>query len=382
MERKSNILNGTININQEYIIGKVIKNGNVDNKQQYIQVLNKENMNIFENGYKAYIFENDSYPKSIDNYCYNVKDIDSLCNFDVIEIINNKNIRVLYRDDSEDNYILVTNQCNSNCIMCPDADSVRNTKDIPNINVIIDHIRAIPNDTGHITITGGEPGLLRDNLIQIIRECKINLPDTDFLLLSNGRVFSNTEFVNKFKAVAPKNIRVGIPLYADKSELHDNITRAPNSFVQAVCGIKKLLNRGIDVEIRIVVQKLNYNILDKIAKFICEEIPNVTMVNIMSLEMCGNAIINKDIIWVDYEDTKEYVYKACVELIRNGITVNLYNFPLCALDERVYAFALKSISDYKVRYRDECNSCTLVKECGGLFNSTINLKEAIVKPIK
>ncbi|MBR2247941.1 MAG: His-Xaa-Ser system radical SAM maturase HxsC [Clostridia bacterium] len=382
MEKRMNILTGTIKIREEYIIGKVIKNDNAENKKDYIQVLSKDNMDKPEIGYKAYVLECDSCNSNLDNYCLGVKDIDSLSNYDVIEIIKDLNIRVLYRDDSNDNYILVTNQCNSNCIMCPDADSVRNTKDIPSINVILDHIRAIPNDTSHITITGGEPGLLKDDLIKIFAECKKYLPNTEFLLLSNGRIFSNTEFVDKFKSVVPKYTRVGIPLYADEPELHDSITRADNSFKQAVCGIKKLLNRGIDVEIRIVVQKLNYKILDKIARFICNEIPTITMVNIMSLEMCGNAIINKNQIWVDYEDIKEPVYKACLELIKHGIIVNLYNFPLCALDERVYAFAVKSISDYKVRYREECSGCTLKKECGGLFNSTINLKEARIKPVK
>ena len=39
MENKPNVLAGTINIHYDYIVGKVIKNGNVSNKKQYIQVL-------------------------------------------------------------------------------------------------------------------------------------------------------------------------------------------------------------------------------------------------------------------------------------------------------------------------------------------------------
>ena len=377
-----NLLKGTIKINIKYIIGRIIKNQNVPEKTKYIQVLDNDNIDQFEKGYKAYIFTSEnSLIQNLNNYCI-ISDVNSLCNYDVVEIVKDKYIRSLYRDESDDNFILVTNQCNSNCIMCPDADSNRNTKDVPDIQVLIDHIRAIPNDAQHLTITGGEPGLLKDNLIRIIGECKLNLPNTEFLLLSNGRVFSNTEFVNKFCAVAPTNIRVGIPIYADTAELHDEITRVKESFIQAACGIRKLLNRKIDVEIRIVVQKKNYKILDKIAKFISEEFPDITMVNIMSLEMCGNAMVNKKDVWVDYDKTKEFVYKACYELVKHGIFVNLYNFPLCALDERVYAFAVKSISDYKVRYREECNLCVLKNECGGLFNTTIGLKEAKIKPIK
>ena len=133
MKNRPLILKGNINIKNtdEYIIGKIIKNKNIENKETYIQVLNSENIDLYEKGYKGYIFETE--PKKIDlnliNYCYNVKDFQTLKDYDVVEIINNKSIRVLYRDDSEDNAIVVTNQCNSNCIMCPDPDIIRNTKE-------------------------------------------------------------------------------------------------------------------------------------------------------------------------------------------------------------------------------------------------------------
>ena len=79
-------------------------------------------------------------------------------------MIGNGIIRILYRDDSNDNAIVVTNQCNSNCIMCPDSDIVRNTRENPDIKKLIEQVKYIPNDTKHITITGGEPGLLKENL--------------------------------------------------------------------------------------------------------------------------------------------------------------------------------------------------------------------------
>ena len=62
--------------------------------------------------------------------------------------------------------------------------------------------------------------------------------------------------------------------------------------------------------------------------------------------------------------------------------VNLYNFPLCSLDRRLYSIARKSITDYKIRYKEECDECLAKEECGGFFNSTINMKDIKVKPIK
>ena len=388
MNHRPFILKGKICINnkEQYIIGKIIKNKNVDTeeKDKFIQVLNEENIKLFEEGYKGYIFENE--PKLINlkniNYCTNVNYFETLIDYDVVEIVDNKWIRVLYRDDSEDNAIVVTNQCTSNCIMCADADAARETRDTPYIEKILEHVRCIPDDTNHITITGGEPGLLKENLIRLLEECKNDLPDTDFLLLSNGRVFSNTEYTSKIKGAAPRYFRTAIPIYADNEKLHDEITQADGSFKQAMTGIKKLIENNIDIEIRIVVLKKNYKELEKIARFIVKEIPKVKMVNIMALEMTGNAYKNRDEVWVNFEEVKDELYKACITLLRSGIMTNLYNFPLCNIDERLYSIAHRSITDYKIRYMEECENCLVKETCGGFFNSTINVKDIKVKPIK
>lgn len=388
MNHRPFILKGNIYIHNkdEYIIAKVIKNKNVneEEKSEYIQVLDNNSLELFEGGYKGYIFE--SEPKSMDvknsNYCYNIKYFETLIDYDVVEIINNRWIRVLYRDDSEDNAIVVTNQCNSNCIMCPDAEAIRNTSDIPYIEKILEQVRCIPNDTNHITITGGEPGLLKENLIKVLAECKRYLPDTDFLLLSNGRIFSNTEYARNIKENAPQYFRIAVPLYADNEKLHDEITQTRGSFKQTLLGIKKLIENNIDIEIRIVVLKKNYKKLKDIAKYIVKEIPEVKMVNIMALEMTGNAFKNKKKVWINFEKIKDRLYEACITLLRAGIITNLYNFPLCNLDKRLYSIAHKSITDYKVRYMQKCEECLVKDECGGFFNSTINIKDIKVKPIK
>ncbi len=386
MNNRPLILKGNIVIKNvdEYIIGKIIKNKNVVNKEEYIQILDDENINLFEEGYKGYIFSNK--PKNINlekiNYCSNVKYYQTLLDYDVVEIVNNRMIRVLYRDDSEDNAIVVTNQCNSNCIMCPDSDIVRNTKNNPAIKKLLEQVKCIPDDTKHITITGGEPGLLRENLLKLLEGCKKYLPNTEFLLLTNGRIFSNTNFTNRVKKSMPDNIRIAIPIYADNEKLHDEITCAKESFKQTIKGIKKLIEKNIDIEIRIVVLKKNYKYLEQIANFIVKEIPQVKIVNIMALEMTGNAYKNRKQVWVNFEKIKEYLYKSCITIIKAGIITNLYNFPLCNLDERLYSIAHKSITDYKIRYKKQCDECLAKESCGGFFNSTINMKDIEVKPIK
>ena len=379
---KGNII---IKNNDNYIIGKIIKNENIeDDPSEYIQVLDDKNIEKYQKGCKGYIFE--SYPQDIDltdiDYGYNIKKFETLINYDVIEMLGNGIIRILYRDDSNDNAIVVTNQCNSNCIMCPDSDIVRNSKENPNIKKILEHIECIPNDTEHITITGGEVGILKEDFIKILEKCRNYLPDTEFLVLTNGRVFAVENYTEKIEKAIPNNIRFAIPIYASKAKLHDEITRVPGSFIQAVAGIQNLIGKNIDIEIRIVVLKRNYKELENIAEFIVKNIPQVKMVNIMALEMTGNAFKNKEQVWVNFSDISNYLYRACMKLIENGIITNLYNFPLCCIDKRLYSISRKSITDYKVRYKEECEGCTAQDWCGGFFNSTINIKDITIKPIK
>ena len=57
------------------------------------------------------------------------------------------------------------------------------------------------------------------------------------------------------------------------------------------------------------------------------------MVNIMALEMTGNAYKNREQVWINFDEVKEYLYRACITLIESGMITNLYIFPLCNLDE-------------------------------------------------
>ena len=98
MSNRPLILRGNINIKNMdgYIIGKIIKNKNIVDKEEYIQLLDDKNINLFEEGYKGYIFEHE--PQKINlkeiNYCSNIKDYQTLLDYEVIEIINKKVITV------------------------------------------------------------------------------------------------------------------------------------------------------------------------------------------------------------------------------------------------------------------------------------------------
>ena len=48
------------------------------------------------------------------------------------------------------------------------------------------------------------------------------------------------------------------------------------------------------------------------------------------------------------------------------------NYPLCLIDSSLRKDAIKSISDWKNYYPDECQDCTKKELCGGYFSSAYN----------
>ena len=302
-------------------------------------------------------------------------------NYDVFQINGIGQAYKYYDNEIGDNAFMVTEQCNSNCIMCPATDNMRRKKNTVNVDEILEIIRHMPSDARHITITGGEPFLVGNRIFEIFLAFKEKCYSTSFLLLTNGRALSYEPFIRKFHETAPSKIIIGIPLHGYDAASHDAITRSLGGFEQTIRGIRNLINFGHRVEIRMVVSKLNYQNITRICELIVDQFPDVYRVKVMGLEMLGNAAVNQKDVWISYNEAFDASKEGIDLLIRNSIQVGLYNFPLCAVDTDYHSIAAKSITGYKVRYADECEKCFIKDACGGIFAGTIRLAKYDVKPV-
>ncbi len=276
--------------------------------------------------------------------------------------------------------IFTTNNCNSNCIMCPDSDNVRKKTSTISEQNLITQINSIPQDANFVCITGGEPTLLKHELLIFLGICRERLKKTDFLLLSNGRSFADYSYAQQFSEAIPNYLVVGIPIYSDNQNEHDEITRSQGSFFQTVQGIKNLIELGVSVEIRIVILKSNYKKLKELSEYIIKSFAPVLRVNFMGLELMGNAMLNKNDVWVEYKDTMCYLKEATRNLIANGVNCQLYNYPLCYVDKMLWGTYKKSITREKVRFKSECQFCKIKSLCGGFFSSTLAATNPEVRP--
>ncbi|RGF91943.1 His-Xaa-Ser system radical SAM maturase HxsC [Firmicutes bacterium AM55-24TS] len=360
--------------NDDYYVFKLAVN-----QEKHIEYMNKGFNHIYnDNGvYKLYTYDGYIILDQESKKLFEIYACD-----DVLSIDSRGIVYELYRATSNDNAIVCTLQCNSNCVMCPCSEKSRRESEICSLEELQELIRYIPKTAPFLTITGGEPTLLKDNFFGLLKTLQYDFDETRFLLLTNGRAFSDYSFTQRFVECLPNNIRVGIPIYGYNETTHDIITQSAGSFKQAVIGIHNLLHYNIETEIRIVLTKQNIDNIEKIAKYVIKYFRDVACVNFMGLELMGNAAKNREKVWLPFEDAFNKSKKAIRLLIAHGVNTQLYNFPLCAVESAYWEICAKSISDYKVDFGDECQKCDLKEICGGVFDSTKRVIHFKGKPIK
>ena len=300
--------------------------------------------------------------------------------YDIITIDDRGILDHIFEISNEDATVFITGKCNSNCIMCPTSDKERQ-KDGFSDDQLEKMIDMLPTDTPHIVITGGEPTLRTELFFRTMGQVADRFPDTEVLLLSNGRSFASLKMVERLLSHCPQNLTIAVPIHGADSQLHDAITRAPGSFVQTCLGLSHLLKRKVNVEIRIVVSKLNVKHLTEIADLIANRFSTAAIVNFIGLETRGNCAKNYQDVYIDCKGSFPYVRQAVNVLIRHGINTSLYNYPLCAVDEGYRSLCRKSISPWKVRFPASCDACSARPYCGGFFDTTLNLTHPSVFPI-
>jgi His-Xaa-Ser system radical SAM maturase HxsC len=271
---------------------------------------------------------------------------------------------------SNDNTLFVTSRCDNRCLMC--CQPPKEDNDIEYFyKKNMELINTAPKELGDIGITGGEPTLLNERFFELLQYINIVLPDTYIHVLSNGRRFADLLYCSGFYKINHKNLLVGIPLHSDFSGDHDITTQVKNSFNETMIGLYNLGRLNIPIELRIVINKLNFKRLPKMSGFIYKNLPFVRCVSFMGMETTGWAIENKEKVWVDPLEYKTDLEEAVLYLSATGIKASVFNIPHCLLPASLFSYATKSISDWKVKYLEECKECMYKIDCCGLFNTSL-----------
>lgn len=295
--------------------------------------------------------------------------LDHLEDGDVVALNPGGYIRTLYRIRSKHNALFATDRCNSFCLMC--SQPPRPVDDKGRIHEHLQLIELMDPSTAELGITGGEPTLLKDDLLRIVELCKERLPGTALHILSNGRLFYYGSFARKLGAIEHPDLMIGIPLYSDIDSEHDFVVQAPGAFDETMVGLQNLARFGVPVEIRVVIHRLTYERLRDLAELIYQNLSFASHVALMGLELMGFAVAHRKDLWIDPFDYQQELRAATLFLAARGMHVSIYNHQLCVVPRDLWRFCRQSISDWKNDYLSECTACLVRENCGGFFSSSL-----------
>jgi His-Xaa-Ser system radical SAM maturase HxsC len=296
-------------------------------------------------------------------------DTNHLADGDVVLITRTGYIRTLYRTGSRHNVVFATDACNSYCLMCSQPP-----RPVDPRALLGQHLRLlslIPDVPSELGITGGEPTLLKEGLIEIVAACKAKFPTTPLHMLSNGRLFYYGAFARRLAEVGHPDIMVGVPVYSDTDAEHDHVVQARGAFDQTLVGLQNLGRQGVAVEIRVVIHRLTADRLLDIATFVYRNLTFAAHVTFMGLEPMGFAVANLDELWIDPWEYREELERAVLFLSVRGMEVSVYNHQLCTVSPAIHSFCRQSISDWKTEYLPVCAPCTARASCAGFFASSV-----------
>lgn len=147
-------------------------------------------------------------------------------------------------------HIEIANACNERCAHCYIPHKYKtNVMDSELFYKIVEEGRKM--NIIHVTLSGGEP-LLHNDIIAFLRRCREL--DLSVNVLSNLTLLSDA-IIDEMKKNPLLSVQTSV--YAMDSAVHDNITKLQGSLEKTICGLKKLMEAKIPVQISCPVMKQN-----------------------------------------------------------------------------------------------------------------------------
>jgi len=268
----------------------------------------------------------------------------------------------LIRAGSRHNTFLVTERCDQLCVMCSQPPKKTHHDNF----LHYERAALLAPQDAVLGFSGGEPTLYKRELFELLARVHAARPDLRFHVLTNAQHFSNGD-IPFLSSAAGRTVQWGVPLYAPDAELHDRIVGKDGAFGALLDGLAILCRAAANVELRTVLTTMNAASLPCLAHFISRLVPFAAPWAIMQLERIGYASNRWNELFFDSSADFEPVANAINIARLSEIPTLLYNFPLCTVPPAYRVFAPATISDWKNKFLEVCEGCSLRSSCGGFF---------------
>ncbi len=176
-----------------------------------------------------------------------------------------------------------------------------------------------------VVITGGEPTIRKDfkEILRFARQLGFEI-----LIQSNGRGFSNPDLAEE--AARLGGISYCIALHGPNAEVHDAVTTRPGSFAETVQGITNLVRLEQCVTSKVVLSRLNYEVLPQTVERLIEL--GSCHVSIAFPHAQGRARKLWDQVVPRYRDVVPFLHQALDRLRAAGRGADAETFLFCHME--------------------------------------------------
>jgi radical SAM domain protein len=198
-----------------------------------------------------------------------------------------------------------------------------------------------------VLVSGGEPTLYKDlpEIFNYIHESGLKIG-----ILSNSLRFADEIFCRSFIDSVGCDFELTTAFHSHLAEEHDRITGIKGSFEKSLKGVYNLINAGVNVTIKHVINGISYKKLPEFVEWIYYAFPDSVSWVVCNMDLCGEALNNNALTAVSFDESKAYLEDA-LEIVMNfhrnerHRNVSVFNTPLCCIDPYYWSFLRKYESE-------------------------------------
>ena len=218
-----------------------------------------------------------------------------------------------------------------------------------------------------VSLTGGEPTIHPD-FFRLLAYFRKRLPGVNITLLSNGRRFADKDFTRRFMKMAAPPFTVAVPVHGSSVRMHDRVAGVRGSFRETIGGLENLLAGTVQVEIRLVLHRLNIKEFTSVLSFLRKQFPLLYKyrITVIHYEIEGMSLQNHKSLALKLSDSAR-VINAAAPLIKRFPDFRLYHFPLCLIRKELRGRCWVTLPEEDRVYTKKCARCKARTECVGLM---------------
>lgn len=293
--------------------------------------------------------------------------------------------RAAEASDRTKGLLRLTMACNERCPFCnvPVEDHPAETRTSSPAEVDAQLRAFVAAGEKTLTISGGEPTLLRARLVALVAEARHR--GIEYVELQTNAVLIDEPYARELARAGLTSAFVS--LLSHVPALHDELAGLEGAFERCLAGIDALVEHGVRVTLNPVIARTTQALVPEYVDFVAARLPAVESISLSAVQPHGRAAKNLDLL-PDYAVLGPAVREARARAERHGIRLlNPYcGLPACvgweeALDRSVEAIEAEQAHGATFggvpgldnrgdkRHGPPCLACALRTRCGGAWHA-------------